>query len=128
MTGKILLIEDDLFIRDLYKHVLTLEGYSIQVALDGKQGFEASLRKPSPDLILLDIMLPKMNGVDVLRLIKSHDKTKNIPVIMLTNLGDETVIETTRKIGASDYLLKANNSPYEIRDKVNAVFRSLQNK
>jgi len=89
---KILIIEDDFFIRELYERQFTKEGYNIVSSEDGPNGLLLSSQE-NPDLILLDIMLPKLNGLDLLRTLKSKEETKNIPVILLTNLGQESVIK-----------------------------------
>lgn len=113
----ILIIEDDFFIRELYERQFEKEGYAIEVAPDGPEGLlKASQTKP--DLILLDIMLPKLNGLDLLRTLKSKPETKDIPVILLTNLGQESVIKEGFKIGAEGYLIKSAYTPSQIIEEV----------
>lgn len=119
--SKILLIEDELFVRELYERVLKQAGLEVTSAFDGQAGFE--LASNMPDLILLDIMLPKLNGIDVLRKLKADDKLKNIPVILLTNLGQESVIKEAIKIGAQGYLMKIRVTPYEIVDQVKSFLK-----
>lgn len=117
MKRKILLIEDDLFIRELYKQVLFETGYDILCAIDGEEGLKFASSKP--DLILLDIMLPKLNGIDVLKKLKANRETMEIPVVLLTNLAQESIIKEAFEIGASGYLMKMKIEPYEIQNYIN---------
>lgn len=109
---KILLIEDDFFIRDLYNRILGQVGFEMILAEDGIQGLELS--KVKPDLILLDIMLPKMNGLEVLKRIKEAPDTAKIPVLLLTNLGQAEIVKKAFELGASGYLLKLDTSPAQL--------------
>ena len=113
---KILIVEDDLFIRELYERTLTQAGYQVLPAADGDEGLK--LAKDKPDLILLDIMLPKVHGIDVLKKLKQADDTKNIPIVMLTNLGQENIMEQAFKIGAAGYLVKMRFEPAELANYV----------
>lgn len=114
---KILIIEDDFFIRELYERQFEKEGFAIEGAPDGPEGLlKASQTKP--DLILLDIMLPKLNGLDLLRTLKSKPETKDIPVILLTNLGQESVIKEGFQLGAEGYLIKSAYTPSQIIEEV----------
>ncbi len=113
---KILLVEDDLFIRDLYIRVLSQSGYGMSVAVNGEEGLQLALNKP--DLILLDIMLPKVNGVEVLERLKEDKRTKDIPVVLVSNLGQRSIVKQALEIGARGYILKMSMTPYEIRDTV----------
>lgn len=110
MQKKILLIEDDDLIRNLYQSELGAAGYSIDGYATGKEGLDA-LGKNSYDLVLLDIMLPDINGLIILKTIKANDATKNIRVIMLTNLGQDTIIKSAFKLGAEGYLVKLSLTP-----------------
>ena len=120
----ILLIEDDLFLAELYERVLSSAGYIVKIAKNGYEGIK--LAESIPDLILLDIMLPKMNGVEVLRKIKSDSTTREIPVILLSNLAQEDIIEEALNLGAKGYLLKVDTLPRELVGQVNTFFRSPQ--
>lgn len=115
-TKKILLIEDDYFINQLYMRILKQVGYKMVLASDGAEGIK--LADNSYDLILLDIMLPKMNGINVLKKLKENPNTKKIPVILLTNLGQESVIKAAFTIGAQGYLMKISMTPYEMVEKI----------
>ena len=114
---KILIIEDDFFIRELYNRQFVKDGYTVVTAEDGPDGLiKASQEKP--DLILLDIMLPKLNGLDLLRTLKSKPETKSIPVILLTNLGQESVIKEGFEYGAESYLIKSAYTPSQIIEEI----------
>ena len=114
---KILIVEDDFFIRELYDRQFNKEGFTVLTSEDGPDGLvKASQEKP--DLILLDIMLPKLNGLDLLRTLKSKPETKDIPVILLTNLGQESVIKEGFEYGAESYLIKSAYTPSQIIDEV----------
>lgn len=117
---KVLIIEDDYFIRDLYQRQLQKEGYTVDTAPDGAEGLvQASNLKP--DLILLDIMLPKLNGLDLLRTLRSKDETKNIPVLLLTNLGQESVMKEGFQLGAEGYLIKTSYTPSQVVDEIKKI-------
>ncbi len=103
---KILLIEDEIYIQDLYKNILQSAGFEVITAIDGVDGLSKVLEKPK--IILLDIMLPKLNGLEVLKQLKSQPSSKNIPVILLTNLGQGEVIEQAFAMGAQGYFLKVD--------------------
>lgn len=112
----ILLVEDELFISDLYKRILTQSGFTVLTAYDGQEAL--TLSKNHPDIILLDVMLPKKHGIDVLREIKSNPQTNSVPVLLLTNLGQEDIIKAAFELGASGYILKMKISPYELVEKI----------
>lgn len=121
-SKKILLVEDETFILDLYKYTLSGQGFEIITAIDGFAALEIlnkSIKEQLKfDLVLLDVMLPKMNGIEVLKLIKSEPSFKYLPVVLITNLGNREIIKQAFKIGASGYILKANVTPYEIGNKI----------
>lgn len=114
---KILLIEDDLFINDLYKRSIEKAGFEVSSAIDGAEGLEKA--KEGVDLILLDIMLPKLNGLEVLKRLKANPNLKNIPVVLLTNLGQASVIHKAFQLGAVGYLMKMRVLPHSVVDEVN---------
>lgn len=120
--AKILLVEDELYVRELYERVLSQNGFEVLPAADGVAGLE--LAGNHPDLILLDIMMPGMNGIQVLQKLKENSATKNIPVVLLTNLGQQSVIQEALKIGASGYFIKVRLTPYQL---VGHVKEFLQN-
>jgi len=116
-TLNILIVEDDVFLADLYKTKFALEGFKVNVAYDGEKGLEMAV-KNLPDIILLDLVLPKMSGFDVLKEVKGNAKSKSIPVILLTNLSQKADVEKGLKLGADDYLIKAHFMPSEVVDKI----------
>lgn len=115
--SKVLLVEDDSFLAGMYVTKLTLEGLDVELATDGKQALKFA-KTMHPDIILLDIILPKMNGFDVLREIKKDAAMKNIPVILLTNLGQREDVQRGLRLGATDYLIKAHFLPDEVITKI----------
>ncbi len=117
---KVLLIEDDKFLSDMYVTKFSKLGYRIETAYDGEEGIR-KIKKIKPNIILLDIRLPLKDGFEVLREAKKDQKTKDIPVILLTNLGQKEDIEEGLKLGAIDYLIKAQFTPQEVVDKVKKI-------
>ncbi|OGZ17280.1 MAG: hypothetical protein A2Z78_01515 [Candidatus Nealsonbacteria bacterium RBG_13_36_15] len=114
---KILFIEDESALQKTLGEILQQEGYQIISALDGKIGLE-SANDQKPDLILLDLILPKLHGLEVLKKLMDNPKTKKIPVIVLTNLEDAEGVEKALELGATTYLVKENYSLDEVVDKV----------
>lgn len=114
---KILLIEDDSFLLSMYSTKFELEHFEVISATDGESGL-ASARSEQPDVILLDILLPKMNGFEVLEKLKADKETSGIPVIMLTNLNQKNEVDRGLSLGADDYLIKAHFMPSEVVDKI----------
>jgi DNA-binding response OmpR family regulator len=119
---KILVIEDDKFLRELISQKILKEGYDVSEAVDGEKGVEAT-KKERPDLVLLDLILPGIDGFEVLARIKADPEISNIPVIILSNLGQKDDIEKGLKMGAIDYLIKAHFTPSEIIQKVAMVLK-----
>lgn len=114
---KILLVEDDEFLAELYATKLAIEGYEVFLANDGEKGVKMAKEK-NPDLILLDIILPKMDGFEVLSKIKADQEIKAIPVILLTNLSQKDEVKRGLDLGAADYLIKAHFMPSEVVKKI----------
>lgn len=117
---KVLLAEDDIFVSDVYSMRLQREGYEVILARDGREALN-QISEKIPDILLLDIMMPYMDGVEVLQEVKKKDDLKNIPVIMLTNLSEKENIEKTIEMGANDYLIKSHFTPSEVVEKVNGI-------
>lgn len=112
---KILLVEDEELVSELYKRLLLLKKYEVLVAANGEDGL-ALAQDELPDAVLLDIMLPKMDGIEVLRHLKEDDKTKDIPVIMLTNIDDDIALGTAMKLHAADYMVKSDFTPRQVME------------
>jgi len=121
MPQKILIIEDDKFVRDLITKLLAEEGFNISIAVNGEEGIK-KIEEESPDLILLDLLLPKIDGFEILLKKKENPEIAKIPVIILSNLGQKEEIEKGLSMGAVNYLIKAHFSPREIVDKIKNVF------
>ena len=119
MAKKILLIEDDVFVRDIYTRELAKSDYDVIVAEDGAEGVEKT-KSEKYDLILLDIMLPKKTGIDVLKDIRGPgNPNKDTAVYLLTNLGQGSIIKQAIEVGAQGYLLKARVLPSQVFQAVN---------
>jgi len=117
---KILIVEDDKFLRELISQKIAKEGYDVYEAIDGEEGIE-KIKEIKPDLILLDLILPGIDGFEVLTRIKEDIGTSEIPVIILSNLGQREDVERGLKLGAVDYMIKAHFTPGEIIDKVKRI-------
>lgn len=116
--AKILIVDDDQHHIEMYQTKFQNNGYTVDVALDGVQGL-LKIYESRPDIILLDVLMPKVNGLDFLMKLKSNEKTKNIPVVLLTNVGgSDADIQKGLQLGAVAYLVKSKYTPMEILDKV----------
>ncbi|MFA4871799.1 MAG: response regulator [Patescibacteria group bacterium] len=113
----ILIVEDDVFLADLYKTKFSLEGFGVFVAYDGEKGLELA-KKNLPEVILLDLVLPKIGGFTVLEKLKEDKKLQGIPVILLTNLSQKADVDRGLAMGANDYLIKAHFMPSEVVAKI----------
>lgn len=120
MAKKILIIEDDKFLRELISQKIQKEGYDIAEAVDGEKGIKG-VKDAKPDLVLLDLILPGIDGFEVLSRIKADPETSKIPVIILSNLGQKEDIDRGLKMGAIDYMIKAHFTPAEIINKVRGI-------
>lgn len=121
---KVLLVEDEALIRELYARQLAKSGFLVKSAADGESGLQA-LNQEKFDLLLLDIMLPGINGLEMLKAFKSKDPNSTMLVILLTNLGQESVIKEGFELGANAYLIKTSYTPDQI---VQEVKNTLDNK
>lgn len=118
---KILLIEDDPFLSEIYATKFEEAGFEISVAQEGMLGL-AKIREHAPDLLILDIVMPNMDGFELLRTVKADAELKHIPVVILSNLGEQENVEKGFKLGASAYIIKAHYTPTEVVAKVKEVF------
>lgn len=116
----IFLVEDDLFLSDMYRTKFELSGYQMPHAEDGEVAMRM-IKDAKPDLILLDIVLPKKSGFDVLKDLKADAELAKIPVILLTNLSQKDDVDKGFKLGAKDYVIKAHFTPAEVVAKVEKV-------
>lgn len=123
----ILIVEDEFHIQDIYRMTFLKTGrYTIETASDGQEAL-VKLRAHVYDLILLDVMLPKVTGIDVLRAMRAPTSpTRDTPIILITNLGQEDIIKEAFKIGADGYLIKAQFTPQDVVNEVDAFFEQLE--
>jgi len=115
--AKILIIEDDPLIVKIYTTRLTADGYQVFSAENGEGGLTIAEKEP-PDLIVLDLMMPKVDGFSVLEKIRHNDRTKNIPILVYSNLAAEDEIVRANSMGATEFIVKANISPTEMVNKI----------
>ncbi len=114
---KIAIIEDDAAISQMYRMKFEASGFEVQMADNGKQGIEL-IKSFIPDIILLDLQMPEMNGVEALEIIRKNNWGKDIPVIILTNTGEEESPKKIRELGINSYIVKADLTPNQVLDKV----------
>ena len=117
MPKKILLVEDEEIMIDLLQRKLTKEGYEVSVARDGEEGLKL-MREVKPALILLDIVMPKMGGFEVMEQMAKEPELKKIPVIVISNSGQPVELDRAQKLGAKDWLIKTEFDPQEVIEKV----------
>jgi CheY-like chemotaxis protein len=119
MAKKILLVEDEDIMIDLLQRKLKKEGYEVFVARDGEEGLKKMREMdPKPDLILLDIIMPKMGGFEVMEEMAKDESLKNIPVIVISNSGQPVELDRAKQLGAKDWLIKTEFDPNEVLEKV----------
>ncbi len=114
---KIIIVEDEEILRDLLQKKLTEQGYEVDVAVDGEDGL-AKIKADRPNLILLDIVMPKMNGIEMLEEMSKDASLTGIPVIVVSNSGQPVEIDKAQKLGAKDWIVKTEFDPQEVIDKV----------
>lgn len=114
--AKIAIIEDDQVINQMYRMKFEADGFDVATASDGETGV-AMVKKFQPDLILLDLQMPHLNGAEALKLIRNSPAGKMIPVIVLTNLGEEEAPKSLRELGIHSYIVKANLTPRQVVDR-----------
>jgi len=122
MAIKIHIVEDDIQLLDMYSRKFELEGFDVTIAEDGEKAIDI-LREFVPDVAILDIMMPKVDGLEVLRFIKSKPELENVITIMLTNKSDQTTAEQIYGLGATEYLVKAEFTPLEVVNKVRELIK-----
>lgn len=116
----ILVIEDDRFLRELIVQKLSMEGFNVVEAIDGEQGVK-KIKEAHPDLVLLDLILPGIDGFEVLARTMKDPSLTSIPIIILSNLGQKEDVEKALKLGATDFLIKAHFTPGEIINKIKTI-------
>lgn len=119
---KVLIVDDDPFISDMYSLKLKEAGFHVDVAVDGRQGLE-KIRAGDADVVLLDIVLPMKDGFEVLKTLQAEN-VKHPPIILLTNLGQKEDIDRGLGLGAADYIIKAHFTPTEVVEKIQNLLKS----
>lgn len=117
MTKKILIIEDEEIMQELLEKKLTKEGYKVLIAKDGKEGLR-TMKELSPDLILLDIIMPNLGGFEVMEEMQKDKELSSIPVIIISNSGQPVEIDKAEKLGVKDWLIKTEFDPKEVIEKI----------
>ncbi|MCX6799901.1 MAG: response regulator [Candidatus Falkowbacteria bacterium] len=125
--GVVLIVEDDFFLLNIYSTKFEGENYKVSVASDGIEGLKL-VKENNPDIILLDILMPKLDGFGFLKEIKKDEKHKDIPIILLTNLSQKNDIDKGLAMGADDYLVKAHFMPSEVVEKVESILKKKEKK
>ncbi len=120
MSARVLIVEDDRFLRKAAEAMLRKHGYVVRVASDGEEGLNAARAEP-PDVVLLDLIMPKLHGFQVLEGLKADPTTAGVPVIVLSNLGQDADIERAMSAGAAAYFIKSNTSLASLLTKVEDV-------
>lgn len=119
---KVLLIEDESEVAELYRLKLSLDGYNVSVAENGEEGLKKSLAE-RPDLIFLDIKMPGMDGFEVLKHLRADKITKDTPVVILSNFDEQEMIEKGLTLGANEYLIKSQFTPADLSAKAKTWFK-----
>jgi DNA-binding response OmpR family regulator len=122
MPKNILIVEDDRFLRELIARKLVKEDFNISEAIDGEEGIK-KIKEEKPDLVLLDLILPGIDGFEVMSKMREDPSITRIPVIILSNLGQREDVERGLKLGAVDYLIKAHFTPGEIIEKIKLALK-----
>lgn len=123
MAIKILLAEDDIQLVDMYSRKFELDGYDTTIAEDGQKAIDILKDGYVPDVAILDVMMPMVTGLEVLKHIKDQKELEDVIVIMLTNLSDEKTAEKIYELGATEYLVKAELTPLEVSTKVKELIK-----
>lgn len=123
MKSFILLVEDDTFVSKAYLFMLKNAGFDVIYAQSAEEGLKI-IDKKKPLLILLDLIMPGMNGFEMLSILKKNKKSNDIPVIIISNLGQQSDILECKRLGATDYLIKSNLSMKEVISKINLYIKN----
>lgn len=122
MNKAVLLVEDNDFIRNMYQLKLAKNNIEVIEAVDGAMAL-AKIGEHKPDVVLLDLMMPNVGGIEVLRELKKQGITPNLPVVVLTNVMDQTTIEEAKKLGARDYIVKTDLTPSQVLEKISPFLK-----
>ena len=119
-TAKILIIEDDCYISKMYQLKLSLDGFDVQLADNGRIGVD-KVREFKPDIILTDILMPEMDGFEVIKMVKGDPETKDIPILIMSNLGQEDHIQKGLELGAIGYIVKSQYTPSKVVENIKEI-------
>lgn len=122
MSKTVLLVEDNDFIRNMYQLKLSKSGLEVAEAGDGVQALE-KIKAQKPDVILLDLMMPNMGGLDVLKQLKADGMLPDLPVVVLTNVMDQQSVDDAKKLGARDYIVKTDLTPTQVVEKIQPLLQ-----
>jgi CheY-like chemotaxis protein len=122
MSKTVLLVEDNDFIRNMYQLKLSKSGLEVDEASDGVQALE-KIKAQKPDVILLDLMMPSMGGLDVLKQLKADGMLPDLPVVVLTNVMDQQSVDDAKKLGARDYIVKTDLTPTQVVEKIQPLLK-----
>ncbi len=117
MAKKILIIEDEELMYSLLQKKLTAVGYDVSISKDGEEGLE-KMKEEKPDLILLDIVMPKKGGFEVMEEMQKDETLRNIPIVIISNSGQPVELNKAKELGAKDWLIKTEFDPQEVIEKV----------
>jgi CheY-like chemotaxis protein len=115
---RLLLVEDDRIAAEMYRLKLEIDGYTVTVAPDGESALRLATQTPLPDLVFLDIRLPGMDGFEVLERIRADERTRNLPVVILSNYGEDELVRRGRRLGVLEYLIKSQAPPGRVSSRV----------
>ncbi len=119
---KILIVDDDMFLLDMYALKFKESGFNVEVATSGNEALQKVENISSlPDIILMDILMPGMDGFELLRQLKEKQSLKEVKMVMLSNLGQKEEVSRGLDLGANDYIIKAHNTPSEVVDKIKQI-------
>ncbi|MCX6811180.1 MAG: response regulator [Candidatus Berkelbacteria bacterium] len=122
--AKILVVDDSPALLELYDFTLSSEGHKVETAKDGEDGIK-KLATFKPDLLLLDILMPNKDGFEVLKEIREDEKTKDLPVLLLTNVDEQSKVEQGLKLGATDYIVKFQQTPNQVVEEIRQVLQKI---
>ena len=120
MAKKLVIIEDEIFLLDMYKMKFEAEGYEVITADNGEEGLRKTVEE-MPDLVLLDLVMPKMDGYEVLKALRAGEKTKHLKIYLLSNLGQSGEIDRGKKEGADGYFVKSSLTPSQLAEEVRKI-------
>jgi CheY-like chemotaxis protein len=120
---RVLFVEDDPAVAQMYRLKLELDGYSVEVATDGEEAVARATANP-PDIVFLDIRLPKLDGLGVLEALRSDERTRQVPVVIISNYSESELIERGLKLGALEYLIKSQTTPAKVAGGVEGWLKS----